>query len=78
MLHSNEVSPVLPVGDTWRFGLGSRYSWSQDLTLGAAYELAWGGDLDVDLDRGPLAGQLSGSYDNVAVHFLTLNAEWRF
>jgi long-chain fatty acid transport protein len=78
MLHSNEVSPVLPVGETWRFALGSRYSWSQDLTLGAAYELAWGGGLDVDLDRGPLAGQLSGSYDNVAVHFLSLNAEWRF
>jgi len=78
MLNGNDVSPALPVGETWRFGFGSRYNWSQDLTLGAAYELAWGGDLDVDLNRGPLAGQLSGSYDNVAIHFLSLNAEWRF
>jgi long-chain fatty acid transport protein len=78
MLNGNNVSPALPVGETWRFGLGSRYNWSQDVTLGAAYELAWGGDLDVDLNRGPLAGQLSGKYDNVAIHFVSLNAEVRF
>jgi long-chain fatty acid transport protein len=74
----DEVSPSLPVGETWRFALGSRYDWSKDLTLGAAYELAWGGDLDVDVDRGPLAGRLSGSYENLAIHIISLNAEWRF
>ena len=48
------------------------------MTLGAAYELAWGGDLDMDVDRGPLAGRVSGTYENVAIHFVSLNAEWRF
>ena len=78
MLDKGAVTPALPVGECWRFALGSRYAWSQDLTLGAAYELAWGGDLDMDVDRGPLAGRVSGTYENVAIHFVNLNAEWRF
>jgi len=78
MIKGSNVSPMLPVGETWRFALGSSYDWSQNLTLGAAYELAWGGDLDVNLNRGPLAGQLSGTYENVAIHIVSLNAEWRF
>ncbi len=78
MLDKDAVTPALPVGECWRFALGSRYAWSQDLTLGAAYELAWGGDLDMDVDRGPLAGRVSGTYENVAIHFVNLNAEWRF
>jgi long-chain fatty acid transport protein len=78
MLDKDAVVPALPVGECWRFGLGSRYAWSQELTLGAAYELAWGGDLDMDVERGPLAGRVSGTYENVAIHFVSLNAEWRF
>jgi long-chain fatty acid transport protein len=78
MLKGKNVSPMLPVGETWRFALGSHYDWSQNLTLGTAYELAWGGDLDVNLDRGPLAGRVSGTYENVAIHIFSLNAEWRF
>jgi long-chain fatty acid transport protein len=78
MLDEDAVVPSLPVGEQWRFALGSRYAWSKDVTLGAAYELAWGGDLDMDVDRGPLAGRVSGTYENVAIHFVSLNAEWRF
>jgi long-chain fatty acid transport protein len=71
MLDDDEVSSLLPVGDIC-------YAWSQSLTLGAAYELAWGGDLDMDVDRGPLAGRVSGTYENIALHIVSLNAEWRF
>jgi long-chain fatty acid transport protein len=78
MIKGNDISPALPVGKTWRFGLGSRYAWSKDITLGAAYELVWFGDLDVDLARGPLAGQVSGTFENTAMHVVSLNAEWRF
>ncbi len=78
MMDEDQLSPSLPVGETWRFGLGTRYHWSQDMTLGAAYELAWGGDLDMDVERGPLAGRVSGTYENVAIHIVSLNAEWRF
>jgi len=78
MLDDDQRGPSLPVGATWRFGFGSRYDWSKELTLGAAYGLAWGGDLDMDVNRGPLAGRVSGQYENVAIHVLSLNAEWRF
>jgi long-chain fatty acid transport protein len=78
MMDEDQLTPALPVGETWRFGLGTRYNWSQDVTLGAAYELAWGGDLDMDVERGPLAGRVSGTYESVAIHFVCLNAEWRF
>jgi long-chain fatty acid transport protein len=78
MLDEKDLGPALPAGETWRFGLGGRYDWSKNLTLGAAYELAWGGDLDMDVERGPLAGRVSGTYENVAIHIIALNAEWRF
>jgi len=78
MLDDHQRSPALPVGETWRFGLGARYGWSQDLTLGAAYEVAWSGDLDIDVERGPLAGRVSGTYENAALHVISLNAEWKF
>jgi long-chain fatty acid transport protein len=78
MLDEEDLGPALPVGETWRFGLGGRYDWSKSLTLSAAYELAWGGDLDMDIERSPLAGRVTGTYENVAIHFVSLNAEWRF
>jgi len=78
MLDEEDLGPALPIGETWRFGLGSRYDWSKDLTLGAAYELAWGGDLDMDIERSALAGRVSGTYEDTAVHFVSLNAEWHF
>ncbi len=78
MIDEEDLGPTLPIGETWRFGLGGRYAWSRDLTLGAAYELAWGGDLDMDVERGPLAGRVSGTYEGAAIHMISLNAEWRF
>lgn len=78
MLDEEDLGPTLPVGETWRFALGSNYSWSRTLSLGAAYELAWGGDLDMDVERGPLAGRVSGTYESTAIHIIALNAEWRF
>lgn len=78
MLDEEDLSPTLPVGETWRFALGSNYAWSRNVTLGAAYELAWGGDLNMDVERGPLAGRVSGTYESTAIHIIALNAEWRF
>jgi long-chain fatty acid transport protein len=78
MLDEDEISPMLPVGETWRFALGTAYNWSENIKLGAAYELGWVGDLDMDVDRGPLAGRVSGTYESTAIHIISLNAEWRF
>ena len=53
---------TLPLGSTWRFGLGARYQISRAVNIGAAYEFLWNGDLNVDQSRGPLAGRVSGTY----------------
>ena len=68
----------MPVGDTWRFGLGGQYEHSESLSINGGYTLAWVGDLDVDVNRGTRAGRVSGHYDSVAIHALTLNATYRF
>jgi long-chain fatty acid transport protein len=78
MLDEKDLTPTLPVGETWRFGFGALYDWSKCLTLGAAYAVGWGGDLDMDVERGPLAGRVSGTYKNTAIHVVALNAQWRF
>jgi hypothetical protein len=36
------------------------------------------GDLDMSLDRGPLAGNVSGQYDDAAIHFLSFNVNLKF
>jgi long-chain fatty acid transport protein len=78
MMDEEDVTPALPVGETWRFGLGTRYAWSPDVSFSGAYELAWSGDIDMDVERGPLAGRVSGTYEDVALHVVCLTVEWRF
>jgi long-chain fatty acid transport protein len=55
-------SVVLPMGETWKFALGAQYAVTPSLTLGAAYEFSWLGDMPVDQERGPLAGRVAGEY----------------
>jgi len=78
MMDDEDVTPALPVSDTWRFGLGTRYAWSEDVTLSGSYELAWSGDIDMTVNRGPLAGQVSGTYEDASIHVVCLTLEWRF
>jgi long-chain fatty acid transport protein len=69
---------TLPMGQAWRFGLGAQYAFSQALSLGAAYELAWGGTMSVDQNRGPLAGRVAGDYNNSSLNFFALNLSWKY
>jgi len=77
MLDDDQRSPALPVGEQWRLGLGAQYAWSRDLTLGGAYEVAWGGDLDLDVERGR-AGRVSGRYNDAALHAFNVSLDWKF
>jgi len=36
------------------------------------------GDLDMGLNRGPLAGRVEGTYDDAAIHFISFNVNWKF
>jgi long-chain fatty acid transport protein len=78
MVDDEDRTPDLPTGAAWRFGLGARYDWSQQLAFNLAYELMWMGDLDMSLNRGPLAGRVEGSYDEAAIHFISFNVNWKF
>ena len=68
----------LPLGEAWRFGTGAQYKYKKNLDLSLAYELLWAGDLPMDVDRGPLAGRVSGDYNDTYMHFIHLALNWRF
>jgi len=78
MVDDKDRTPDLPLGEMWRFGLGARYDWSQKLALGVGYTFLWSGDLDVDVNRGFLAGKVSGTYENSSMHFINLFLNWKF
>ncbi len=78
LMDDKERTPDVPVGATWRFGGGVRYQVRDNIDIGLAYECAWGGDLPMDINRGPLAGRVSGEYPGTALHFINLALNWRF
>jgi len=78
MMDDKDRTPDVPLGATWRFGAGANYKVKDNIDIGLAYECAWGGDLPMDINRGPLSGRVSGEYTNTALHFINLALNWRF
>ena len=78
MMDDEDRTPDMPLGEAWRFGLGARYDWSENLAFGLGYTLLWSGDLDMDVNRGPLAGRVSGTYENVSMNFINFYLNWKF
>jgi long-chain fatty acid transport protein len=83
MQSSSNVSPVLPVGSAWRFGLGAEHKASKTLTWGVAAEYLYSGTLDTNLQSAlPVElggrGDLVGSYNDIWTVFLGLYANWKF
>jgi len=71
-------TPDLPNGDSWRFSLGGQYALTENMLLGLGYTFLWMGDLDMDLQGGPLTGRLAGTYENANIQFFALNFTMRF
>ena len=78
MMDDEDRTPDLPLGEMWRFGAGARYGWSQKLSFGMGYTFLWSGDLDMDVNRGPLAGRVSGTYENTSMSFINFYLNWKF
>jgi len=78
MVDDKDRTPDLPVGESWRFGLGAGYDWSKKLALGVGYTFFWSGDLDMDVNRGLLAGRVSGTYENTSMSFINFYLNWKF
>jgi len=48
------------------------------MILGLGYSFQWMGDLDLDVEGGPLTGRLAGTYENTNIHFFALNLRMSF
>ncbi len=68
----------VPIGEIKSFAFGAQYSFSPNLTLGAAYQFAWLGDMPVDQERGPLAGRVAGEFSDTIFHFIALSLKWTY
>lgn len=69
-------SVIIPMGESWRFALGSQYAIKPNIILGASYEFLWTGNMSVDQSR--LSNTLSGDYKNTNFNFFALNLTWKF
>jgi long-chain fatty acid transport protein len=67
---------AIPVGATYKFGMGANYLMSPKIKLGFSYELSYIGDMSVNINRGPLAGQVSGQFQNAMTHFFAFTLNW--
>lgn len=75
---SADMTVSLPMGETYRFGVGTMYQWNTNLSLGLSYELAWLNTLKVYQQRGPLAGTVAGEYNNAAIHNIQVALRYQF
>lgn len=78
-VESKNRTVTLPMGQTWRFGLGAQYQLSRAITVGAAYTFMWAGDMSVDQGTDlSLRGRVSGAYENAWFSVAALNLTWKF
>jgi long-chain fatty acid transport protein len=66
----------LPLGAMYRYGLGFKYKKSDDVLLGVGLSFLWEGDLETKPAGNPVAGQVSGEYENVSITFLSAYVQW--
>jgi long-chain fatty acid transport protein len=75
---SDERSPSLPLGATYRYAAGVQYDWNKDFSIGLAYTLIDAGKAKINRSGGPLRGDLEGDYDPNFIHAFNLNFVYRF
>ena len=68
-------SAMIPMGEMTRIGGGAEYRKRDDLTIGAAMDIMWEGDLS--LNQKSNGGTLSGAYEDVFLAFFTVYAKWQ-
>lgn len=76
----NKRTVSVPMGEIWGFAVGAQVAVTPNLTLGAAYEFAWLGDMPVNQVRGvgPLANTVSGEFGSSSFSFFVLNLKWTY
>jgi long-chain fatty acid transport protein len=76
MIKNQNYTVSLPVGQVFRFGLGAEWQASPTLNVAFSYELAYGGDLPVNQNRGPLAGAVVGQFPGTYMNFFQVSFIW--
>lgn len=75
---SNAQRPLnFLVGSQWRFGTGARWAIWDNLLLDFSSELQWQGDLKADQHK-PIAGHVSGMFENTYALFINSNITYQF
>ena len=78
MLDEGDATPAMPVGDSWRWGIGLQHEYSKKTTIGLSYELIYNGDIKVDQERGALSGRIAGKYKDAMIHVFGASLTHRF
>jgi len=76
MVSAANRSIALPVAATYKWGLGANWLKSPNVKLGFSYEVSYMGDMSINQNRGPLAGQLTGAYKDAMMHFFAFTMNW--
>lgn len=81
MVDDQHRSVALPVGSTYKFGLGAEWQATEKYNIGMNYELTWIGDMPVNQQAvlpGPVAsrGTVSGGFNNSSIHFFSANVRF--
>lgn len=66
-------TPGVPIGQTWRWGLGAQYMFNSQSSIHFCYTLNWIGDMAMKDVGGTLTGNLEGVYRNTALHFVGIS-----
>jgi long-chain fatty acid transport protein len=70
---------TVPMGQTWRFGLGAQFQLTHAINIGLAETFMWLGNLSVDQGTDlSLRGRVSGSYNNAWFSVTSLSLTWKF
>jgi long-chain fatty acid transport protein len=76
---SADRSVLLPVGQTWRFGLGAQYQLSRTVNVGLAETFMWIGDMSVDQGSDlSLRGRVAGAYDTTWFSVTSISLTCKF
>jgi long-chain fatty acid transport protein len=78
MVKNADRKAWLPADRQIRVGAGAQYQWSEDITVGFAYEYADFGENELRQDGGPLQGDLNGNYSSFNAHFFDATLTWKF
>ncbi|MHC5066349.1 MAG: OmpP1/FadL family transporter [Planctomycetota bacterium] len=72
--------PDIPVGEAWRFSLGTEHAFSESTIIGATYTFLYGGNASYDSAPQPPDGSVvvDGRHEKNYVHFIGLTARFKF